>query len=197
MNLSKKEINNILKEKLPNLTQKDLEAFLNITTYLCIEKSKVVFQKGIKTKKVFLILKGNVRGFITLENGTEKTILLRSDGIFVADAKSLFSNQPQRFTFKTIDETHVLLFNYNDFESSANSNPNIMQLYLNILKEAVVRLNYRIESMITMSNEERYLDLIKFNPGFINIAYSKHLANYLGITPESLSRLRKRINSKT
>jgi len=197
MLFSEKEINEILIKKLPLLSQKDIEDFINITTYSRQEKNIDILKKGIKTKKAFLILKGNVRGFITLENGTEKTILLRSDGIFVADAKSLFNNQPQRFTFKSIDKTHILLFNYNDFESLANSNPNIMQLYLNILKESVVRLNYRIESMITMNHEERYLDLIKFNPGFIDKAYSKHLANYLGITPESLSRLRKRINNKT
>lgn len=197
MIFSEKEITTILNNKLHFLPQKDINEFVNITTYSCIEKNTIILKKGIKTKKAFLILKGNVRGFITLENGIEKNILLRSDGIFVADADSLFNNKPQRFTFKSIDETHILLFKYNDFEDLANSNPNIMQLYLNILKEAVVRFNYRIESMITMSNEERYLDLIKFNPGFIDKAYSKHLANYLGITPESLSRLRKRINSNS
>ena len=193
---SEKEIYKILIKKLPSLSQKDIEDFINITTYFHIEKNTDIIKKGIKTKKAFLILKGNVRGFITLENGTEKNILLRSDGIFVADTGSLFNNQPQRFTYKSIDESHILLFNFNDFVDLTNANPSIMQLYLNILKEAVVRLNYRIESMITMSNEGRYLDLIKFNPGFIDITYSKHLANYLGITPESLSRLRKRIKNK-
>jgi len=193
---SEKEINDILIKKLPSLSQKDIEDFINITTYFHIEKNTDIIKKGIKTKKAFLILKGNVRGFITLENGTEKNILLRSDGIFVADTGSLFNNQPQRFTYKSIDESHILLFNFNDFVDLTNANPSIMQLYLNILKEAVVRLNYRIESMITMSNEDRYLDLIKFNPGFIDITYSKHLANYLGITPESLSRIRKRIKNK-
>lgn len=197
MILSEKEITTLLNKKLHFLPQKNIDEFLKITTYSSIEKNTIILNKEIKTKIAFLILKGNVRGFITLENGIEKNILLRSDGIFVADADSLFNNQPQRFTFKSIDETHILLFNYCDFEGLANSNPNIMQLFLNILKEAVVRLNYRIESMITLNNEERYLDLIKLNPSFIDKAYSKHLANYLGITPESLSRIRKRIKTNS
>ncbi len=70
-----------------------------------------------------------------------------------------------------------------------------MQLYLNILKEAVVRLTYRIESLTMLSNEERYKELLKLNPNFLKKSYAKHIASYLGITNVSLSRIIKKLTN--
>ncbi len=167
MNFSPKEINIILKEKLPNLNQDDIDSFLNITTYQKLDKNKIIQKIGAQNKKAFLILNGTVRGYIIDDKGVETTILIRSDGIFVADVGKLFKDEPQRLAFKSIGETHVLFFNYNDFESLAGRNPNIMQLYLNILKEGIARLFYRVESLITMTHEERYKDILKLNPNFL------------------------------
>ncbi len=194
MILSEKEINNILKEKLPNLNQDDIDDFFNITTCKKVDNKKIILKSGNTSKKAFLILEGTVRGYITDKEGIEKNILIRSEGIFVADVRKLFSDEPQRYTFEAVGNIHILLFNYKDFEILAKNNSNIMQLYLNILKEAVVRLSYRIESLITMTSEERYLDLLKINPKFLNKVYDKHVANYLGITNVSLSRIIKRVN---
>lgn len=72
-----------------------------------------------------------------------------------------------------------------------------MQLYLNILKDTIVRLTYRVETLTTMDPEERYLDLLRLNPKFLENTYSKHVANYLGITPVSLYRIMKKIKSKS
>lgn len=195
MTLSKEEIKNILAKKLPNLTQKDIESFFKITTYYYKENKKTILKSDIIPKKAFLILEGVVRGHIANREGVEKNILIRSEGIFVADARKLFNNEPQRLSFEAVGNTHILLFSYKDFEALANQNPNIMQLYLSILKEAVVRLNYRVESLITMTNEERYLDLLKLNPKFLDKAYDKYIANYLGITNVSLSRIIKRVKN--
>ena len=196
MILSEKEINNILKEKLPNLSQKDMNDFFNITTYKKMGKNKIILKSGMQTKKAFLILDGTVRGYIVDDKGIEITILIRSEGIFVADVRKLFTDQPQRLSFKSIEESHLLLFNYKDFESLANSNSNIMLLYLNILKEGITRLFYRVESLTTMTHEERYKDILALNPNFLNKTNAKYLANYLGITAPSLSRIMKRIKTE-
>ncbi len=89
-----------------------------------------------------------------------------------------------------------MTFKFQDFEALANKNPIILKLYLNILKEAIIRLTYRVDSLITKSNEKRYLDLVELDPVFLRSAYSKHVANYLGMTAVSLSRIMKRIKDK-
>ena len=71
------------------------------------------------------------------------------------------------------------------FEKLANEHNGIQQLYTNSLKEAILRLTYRVHSLITMTSEQRYLDLLEMNPSFLRDAFDKYVANYLGITPVS------------
>ncbi len=196
MHFTTKEIFALLSKELPNLSPKDIESFLNITTYHNLNKNEIILKSGIKTKKAFLILKGTVRGYIIQDDGIEKTTLIRSEGIFVADSKKLFYNELQKLTFKSVGEADVLIFHFKDFENLTATNPNIMQLYLNILKEAVVRLTYRVESLTLLSNEDRYKELLKLNPNFLKKTYAKHIASYLGITSVSLSRIMNRVKNK-
>ena len=73
---------------------------------------------------------------------------------------------------------------------------NINEWYISLLKEIIVITNYRIETMISLTAKERYLDLIKKNPTFLGKAYGKYIANSLGITPVSFSRILKEIKNK-
>ena len=193
MPFSKEKIKNILIKTLPFLTEKDISRFLIITNYEVLGDKEIIIKRGCRSIKAFLILKGAVRGYYISETGKEKNVLLRGEGYFVGDARKLFNNEFQRYTFEAIIETHVLLFNYPDLEDLAKKNPNIMQWLLSVFKEIMILLNYRLETMISMTAEERYVDLIKKNPNFLEKTYAKHIANFLGITPVSFSRIIKGI----
>lgn len=196
MEISKKEIKPFLIKLLPTLPISGIDNLLRISTFIKKGNKEVISKSGNHSKEVILILKGSVRGYIINEDGTEKNVLLRSAGIFIADSIGLFKNKPQRYTFETIREANLLIFKFSDFEALAFKDPIILKLYLSILKEAILRLTYRVESLITMKNEDRYLDLLKLDPVFLRSAYSKHVANYLGMTPVSLSRIMKRVKDK-
>ena len=196
MELKKNEIKCILKKLLPNLPIRGIDSLIKISTYSIKQNKEIISKSGQHSKKVYLILKGSLRGYIINENGIEKNVLLRSEGVFIADAVGLFKNKPQKYTFETIGKTKLLVFDFKEFESLAYKNPIILRLYLTVLKEAIVRLTYRIDSLITLTNEERYLKLTKLDPLFLRSAYSKHVADFLGMTPVSLSRIMKRIRNK-
>ncbi len=189
MSLSSEEIKTILIKSLPNLTEKDIESFLKVTNYKAIGAKKIILKRGHQSRTAFLILKGAVRGYFICEAGIERNSLLRGEGFFMADGEKLFYNKYHKYTFEAITETHVLYFNYRDFEELAIRNPNIMQWHLRIFKEIMILQNYRIETLISMTAEERYLDLIKKNPTFLDKTFSKYVANFLGITPTSFSRI--------
>ena len=183
-----------LKELLPQLEDKDRLKFLEICKYTKLKNREIVIPEGNTSKKAFLILEGIVRGYLTTKSGEEKTILLRGKGIFVAYADTIFKDVPTKHTYESIGNTEVLIFNSDTYIELAEKENALKNLFISILKEAVSVLNYRIETMITMSNEERYIDLVKRNPDFLNSTYKKDIANYLGVTPVSLSRIIKRIN---
>jgi CRP-like cAMP-binding protein len=183
-----------LKEILPNIPDEDLELLAGICDSMTFKDKEVILKSGNRLRNVFLILEGAARGFIVDSEGDEKTILLRGKGIFVADASALFLDQPQKLEIVAIGPSEVLMFQFKDFEQLALTNQKILSVYMNSLKEAILRLSYRVESMITMSSEERYLDLLKLNPSFLEKSYDKYVASFLGITPVSLSRIKKRLD---
>jgi len=183
-----------LKEILKGLPQEDLDLLAGIGKMKSFKDKDVILKSGSRLKIVFLILEGAARGYLLDSEGNQKTILLRGKGIFVGDANSLFSDAPQKLEITAIGATEVLMLFFADFEKLALENIAIGELYLKSLKEAILRLTYRVESMIMMSSEERYKDLLKMNPTFLKKSYDKYVANFLGITPVSLSRIKKKLN---
>ena len=180
----------------PSINEVDLEKLSAISTYKLVQNKELILKAGDLRRKGVLILEGSIRGYILLPAGQEKNLMLRSTGIFVGDVNALFNHEPQKLNIEAIEPTHILLFKYDEFELLIKQNKSLLDLYLSILKEAILKLNYRLNSMILMTPEERYVDLINSDPYFLKSAYSKHVANYLGITPVSLSRIMKRVQSK-
>ena len=196
MSLTTLEINEKLSEFCPNLGKVSLQALLNICTYKSVDNKEIIIDTSLGLKNAFLGLTGTFRGYTVDKSGTEHVLLLRSAGIFLGDAFELFNDNSQNLFFEAIGPGDVLLMDFNEFENLAQSNPEVMVLYINILKEAICTLTYRIKAMTNLSHEKRYLELIKLNPTFLKGAYQKHIANYLGITPVSLSSIVKRIKKE-
>lgn len=179
------------------LSDEEKQKLLEISEIMTFANKSIILKSGIRTKKAFLVLEGSVRGYVLDSSGQEVNILLRSKGIFVADAEAIFGDQPQKLNIVSMDRTKVLMFSIVDFERLAHKYQGIQTLYTNSLKEAILRLSYRVNSMITMTSEERYLDLLDMNPDFLKDAYDKYVANYLGITAVSFSRIKKKLNNST
>ncbi|MFD1316434.1 Crp/Fnr family transcriptional regulator [Namhaeicola litoreus] len=196
MGLTKDQIEELLQKHCPTLGKNDRIAFMEQTEYAHFESKEVILDNSLRQKQAFIILKGSIRGYFFDGNGEERNIILRSEGVFTGDANVLFLNEPKKTIFEAIAPTDVLIIDFLKFEKMIWENEGLMKLYINVLKDAVTVLTYRVNSMVSMSNEERYLDLLKKNPSFLKDSFNKHIANYLGITPVSLSRIIARLKSK-
>lgn len=191
--MSRDELTLKMRKFLPGIPDEDIQLFASICEYRKYEDKQVILKSGNRWKKAFLVLEGAARGFLWSDEGLEQTILLRGKGILVGDPQSLFSDMPQQMEISSVGLTEVLLFSFGEFENLALRNKSIQHIYMNGLKEAILRLMYRVRGMVTMSSEERYLDLLRMNPAFLEKSYDKYVASYLGITPVSLSRIKKRV----
>jgi CRP-like cAMP-binding protein len=183
---------NILKQTYPYLNDSDIATLLTNGEYRNCQNRTVIIRKGEKTKRVFFTLSGMVRGYFINEKGEEKNIFLRPKHTLTGAPDTLFSNLPTKYTFEAILETHILIFDFNEFQNLTKIHPNLTQVYIDALQENVQTLILRVESLIDKSPEERYDALLQQNPQFFQTAFNKHIANYLGITPVSLSRIIRR-----
>jgi hypothetical protein len=143
-------------------------------------------------KNVILILKGVARAYDINERGQELNAFIRAEGKLMADAR-VFGSIIQTLNIEAIGEIHYLKFNIGKLEEFGYDNSEIMQFYLNFLKEIILTLSYRLNTFVAMTSKERYLDLLRWNPILIESSYDKHLASFLGIKPLTIHRIKKNI----
>lgn len=179
----------------PFLKPKDIEELFSICQYKSFKNREIVFSSGSTHRKAALILSGFVRGYIIDSEGEEKNIILRVEGTFMGVPEWLFSNNPTKYDFEAIMDCELLVFNLTDLEELAKHNTALFELYSWGLKDNITTMLARIESMVMLTPEERYLNLLKKYPHFFQAVFHKHIANYLGITPVSLSRIIKRLKN--
>ena len=175
----------------PKLNKEDIDTFLTITDYRVFNNKELILNANRNDKLVFLILKGSARAY-SIKNEIELNDHLRSDGIVFSDPRVL-GEEPLVLNIEAIGETHGLLFDIENLEKLGFQHPGLMKFYLGILKEAILTLARRVHSFVSMSSEERYKDLIKWNPIYFKSTYDKQIATFLGITPLTLHRIKKKL----
>jgi len=182
----------ILRSSFSFLRKEDVELFLSLADYQVLENKASLIKSGQLSRKAFFILKGMMRGYFINEKGEEKNIFLRPEHTITGAPDSLFGQVPTKYTFESVTETHLLVFDYEKVLQLGFENSRIIQVFLHSYQENIQTLIYRVESMIDKAPEQRYEALLERSPQFFETAYNKHVANYLGITPVSLSRIIKR-----
>lgn len=190
--MNKQEIFSIIKVTYPFLSPEELQLLWNVGEYQQFANKQVIIPQGDKSRRTFFILKGMVRGYLINPKGEEKNLFLRPAGTLTGAPDALFENVATKYTFEAIQETHLLLFNFAQVEKLSQEQVNIARLYIAGLKENLQTLLFRIESLVDMTPEQRYEALRERSPQFFQTAFNKHIANYLGMTPVSLSRIIKR-----
>lgn len=186
------EIESILGKTYPFLKETDIVSILQIGTYQKLKNKATLIRAGQQKPKIFFILKGMVRGYYINLKGEVINVFLRPEHTMTGAPDALFANRATKYTFEAILETHVLFFSFEEFEKLMPENPIFFKVYIEVLQENVQTLVSRVESLIDKLPEERYDELLEKKPQFFQKAFNKHIANYLGITPNSLSRIIKR-----
>ncbi len=192
MTLSKSEIKHLVKTFYPYLKNKEVETFIKMTTYGIYKNKEIILKNGRTDKTVFLILKGSSRAYSIDKNGYECIYHIRSKGYIFGDPR-VFTDQVQILKTEAIGETHVLKFDIEKLESLGYENPEIMKMFVNILKEIIQAFSHRIHTFVSMNSEERYLDLVDINPLYLESTFDKHIASFLGIRALTLHRIKKRL----
>ncbi len=190
MVLSEIEIKNLVSNYFPNLKNNELDIFLSITEYHTIKNKEIILKSGRADKNLILILKGVARAYSINDKGQELNDHIRAEGHLMGDAR-VFGEDVQILNVEAIGDMHFLKFNISKLEDLGFKNSEIMNFYLNFLKEIILTLTYRLNTFVTMTPKERYLDLIRWNPTLIESSYDKHIASFLGITPLTLHRIKK------
>ena len=189
MEFSKSEIKDLLIKFFPNL--EEIDVVLSISKYKTSNNKEIILKSGKTDKNLIFILKGVARAYCINDKGQELNNFIRAEGHLMGDT-NVFGDDIQTLNIEAIGDIHYLIIDMSELETLGYGNPKILKFYLNFLKEIIVTLSYRLNTFVTMTPEERYIDLIRWNPILIKSTYDKHIASFLGITPITLHRIKKK-----
>jgi len=161
-----------------------------------VSATEIYVPEGKIFKKIFFIKKGILRSFYTTDTGEEKTIFFRWEGQIASIPECVLDNQPTRQTWQALEDCELVEIDFELIEKMSENNFPLLKKRLEVAQKILLELLKRIESFILDKPEERYQKLLVQKPEIINRVADKYIASYIGVTPVSLSRIRKRLANK-
>lgn len=167
-----------------------LEPFLEVRT---IPKHGYMLTEGKLAREVGMILEGTMRHYYT-RDGVEKTTYFYFEQALVGGYISCITGKPSQLTIQALTDTRLVVFPYAALRDLFEVSIYWERFGRKLAEWALLGLEDRMVGLLTSSPEERYTELMNSNKHKILERIPQHLiANYLGITPVSLSRIRNRI----
>ncbi|MEZ4686355.1 MAG: Crp/Fnr family transcriptional regulator [Bacteroidia bacterium] len=175
------------------LRMEDVQILFKAASSRTYQPGDYLIREGSEVPEVFYVRKGLVRVFIINEKGEEITTQLLPEHHVVASHDVILFDQPSRFFFEAFEETKTFSMDYDMLQTVISRNKKLDENRKFILQKLLKISLSRVESFVLYSPEERYERFVEANPDLINRVPGKYIANVLGITPVSLSRIRSRI----
>jgi CRP-like cAMP-binding protein len=186
---------NHIQEKVP-LTREEKEIIKSFFIPKKLRKRQYLLQAGDVCKHLAFVAKGLLRTYNVDDKGDEHMSVFGWEGWWLSDFNSFLSGDAAVFNIDAIEETELLLISHNDYEALTLAVP-VMDRYFRILYQySIVTKEKRLMSSITHTAEERYVLLMESNPMIIERIPQNLIASYLGIAPETLSRIKKTLLRK-
>lgn len=187
-------------ESIPALNQEECMELSAICKPVFLPKKTTLVQSGDRFDYVFVLATGLLRWFFYSEDGTENNIFLTSEAhrdVIIGIPDYYTDQKDTKYNVESVIDTQLLLFQKDRLEELAFQHKGIFRFYIESLKVTIDTLRIRTEQLCSDSPSDRYEDFLKDRSFVTQNANRKHIANFLGITPNSLSRLSARINKKT
>lgn len=173
------------------LTDEEATFITSVMNHKKLRKRQFLLQQGDVAKYETFIVKGLTRDYLIDKDGREHVISFAAESWWTGDLSSFFTQSPTSYYIDCLEETDVLQISHADLERLFVEVPK-MNIYFRILYgRSIVAYNHRVASSLCMPALERYHDFISRYPKIQQRLPNHQIASYLGITPQSLSRLRK------
>ena len=180
--------------KYISLTDDEKNVLLSLNLFHSLKKGTVLLKEGQKSKDSYFVLEGCIRSYYFVE-GEERTTAFHTE-MEALTPPCVLSKTPSEYYISCTEDTIVIISN-SDMEEEVNSKfPKFAVMCRMFSAELLAKQRIDFDEFKTSSPEQRYLNLIQKRPDLLQRVPQHQLASYLGITPQSLSRLRSRLVKK-
>jgi len=161
-----------------------------------IKKGDFIMKPGDNCSHSFFVESGLLRYYSMDDKGKEHILHFAPEGWILSDRDSIYFNIPTNYYMEALEDSTVILLE-NDFFTSLSTDVKLVSAFNErLLHNHIRHLQKRITQLLSATAEERYLDFVKLYPDIMLRVPQWMVASYLGIAPESLSRVRKDLANK-
>lgn len=179
------------------LTPEETDRFTSVLKPRTLRKRQYLVQAGDVFRYECFVNKGSLRTYHVDNNGQEHIVMFAFEDWWTGDMYSFLSGQPALYNVDALEDVELLLIEKSQLEQLYIDIPKFDRFFRILLQNAYISMQRRISDNMSLTAEERYLDFLNRYPHFEQRLSQKQIASYLGITPESLSRIRRQMAGKS
>ncbi|WP_282053419.1 Crp/Fnr family transcriptional regulator [Maribacter luteus] len=177
------------------LTEEESTAFVECIPIESFEKGTILLKEGQVSRESYFVIQGCVRKYYLIE-GDERTTAFYIEDESVASLQSYKNRTPANHYFECVEDCRLAILSYDKEQELFQRVPKYESLCRMSMEEDFGAQQEALAKFMTSSPEQRYNNLLESRPDLLQRVPQYHLASYLGVKPESLSRIRKRISNK-
>lgn len=183
-----------LDEKI-QLTEEEKQLCKSFFTPKKLRKRQYILQEGDVCKYTAFVEKGMLRMYTINDKGSEHIIQFAFEGWWMADQFSFITGEPAIYNIDALEDSELLLLSKQAEEQLLQKIPKFERYFRILLQNSLIATQRRLISSISQTAEERYNQLIGTCPTIPQRVPQHMMASFLGITPETLSRIRRQVAS--
>ncbi|MCW3085652.1 MAG: Crp/Fnr family transcriptional regulator [Bacteroidetes bacterium] len=175
------------------LADADIDKIISVLKVRHIKKKKNILSEGEQSNFMFFLNEGLCRYYVIDEKGNEQTIELVAEHNWFGDAKAFLAGETARLNIEALEDSHIFSITHADLNRFYDEIPLFERMVRKIIEQYFIKALERIKkvSRSSYSAQERYKEFLKSHPKLVNRVPLVYLSSYLGIAPETLSRLRQ------
>ena len=178
------------------LTDRDYDLIESVSLFKKFRKRQYLLQAGDVCRFNAFVLKGFLRLYYLDDKGHEHIMQFAPENYWTGDRESMDSGLPSKYDIDAIEDSEILLLKKEDFDMLRKTVPAFNEFVNDTLKKNVVVLQERIHASISLSADEKYNNFILKFPSISNRVPLHMVASYLGVSAETLSRVRSQPTKK-